>query len=181
MFLKYQLPSPIFPMMADFSSLEGIKGLFMLLYGKYPSAAVKQYASNIITFDSQIKLFNLPLPSIYEFVFNNFTSNLGVAKAYNSIRTELNTFCYNQFTKFPNLFKTCNIIPTCFDEWTNIYVSDIKDFHTAGKVSSSLGIPIFRLTSQSKYKMPDGTDINLPVTNYRLALENINTFVSKLC
>jgi chromosome partitioning protein len=27
----------IIPVMADYSSLEGIKGIFMLLYGEYPS------------------------------------------------------------------------------------------------------------------------------------------------
>lgn len=170
----------VIPMMADFSSLEGIKGLFMLLYGQYPSAAVTQYASNIITFDSQVKSFNLSLPFIYEFVFNNFTSNLGVAKAYNSIRTDLIDFCYKQFKKFPQLFADCSSPPTSFDEWITYYISDIKDFHTAGKVSSSLGIPMFRLPNQSKYTMPDGTDVNLPVSNYPRALENINTFVNKL-
>lgn len=170
----------VIPMMADFSSLEGLKGLFMLLYGKYPSAAVKQYARNRITFDSQVKSFNLPLPFIYEFAFNNFTSNHGVATAYNSIRTELIDFCYKQFIQYPDLFADCSSTPTSFDEWADFYVSDIKDFHTAGKVSSSLGIPMFRLSNQSKYKMPDGTVVNLPVSNYPRALENIIMFVNKL-
>ena len=170
----------VIPMMADFSSLEGLKGLFMLLYGKYPSAAVRQYARNRITFDSQAKSFGLQLPFIYEFVFNNFTSNSGVATAYDSIRTELLDFCYKQFTNYRGLFAVCSSTPTSFDEWASFYVSDIKDFHTAGKVSSSLGIPMFRLPNQSKYTMPDGTAVNLPVRNYPQALENINTFVNKI-
>lgn len=58
----------VVPMMADFSSLEGIKSLFMLLFGKYPSAALKQYADGIITFNNQVEHFQLKLPVIYEFV-----------------------------------------------------------------------------------------------------------------
>jgi hypothetical protein len=59
-------------------------------------------------------------------------------------------------------------------------MSGIKDFHTSGKVSSSLGIPMFLLPSQSKYTMPDGSDVKLPISNYSSALENIELFVNKL-
>lgn len=45
----------IIPMMADFTSLEGIKGILMLLYEEYPSESLKKYASNIITFNKQVK------------------------------------------------------------------------------------------------------------------------------
>jgi cellulose biosynthesis protein BcsQ len=170
----------VIPMMADFSSLEGIKGIFMLLFGKYPSAALKQYAEDIITFNKQVSSFNIKLPVIYEFVFNNYTSNLGVAAAFASIRTELINFCYEQFKSFPNLFATCSTNPTCVNEWHEWYVSDIKDFHTSGKVSSSLGIPMFLLPNQSKYIMPDGSDVKLPSSNYEQALEDIHSFVKKL-
>ena len=118
---------------------------------------------------------------MHEFVFNNFTSsNVGVAKAF-SIKNELINFCYKQFENSPHLFAVCKSTPTSLDEWVKYYVSDVKDFHTAGKVSSSLGIPMFRLPNQSKYKMPDGSDVNLPASNYPDALKNINTFVNKLC
>lgn len=63
----------IIPMMADFSSIEGIKGILMMLYGKYPSVALKKYAENVITFNKQIISFNLKLPVIDKFVFNNYT------------------------------------------------------------------------------------------------------------
>ncbi|QLE59939.1 ParA family protein [Nostoc sp. TCL26-01] len=170
----------VIPMMADFSSLEGIKSLFMLLYGQYQSAALKQYADDIITFNKQIDSFNLELPKIYEFVFNNYTIKDGVATAFDSIRTELIEFCYDQFRKFPKLFAPCQKEPTSMTEWENFYVSNIKDFHTSGKVSSSLGIPMFSLPNQSKYKMPDGTEVNLPSGNYEKALEDIEYFVNKI-
>ncbi|MUG92817.1 AAA family ATPase [Scytonema sp. UIC 10036] len=170
----------VIPMMADYSSLEGIKSLFTLLYGKYPSAALKQYADDIITFNKQVNGFNLHLPKIYEFVFNNYTIKDGVATAFDSIRTELIQFCYDQFNNFPQLFQPCTVTPTSVTEWENFYVSDIKDFHTSGKVSSSLGIPMFILPNQTKYEMPDGTEVKLPSANYEKALEDIKNFVNKI-
>nr|WP_293125507.1 ParA family protein [Okeania sp. SIO1I7] len=82
----------IIPMMADFTSLEGIKGILMLLYEQYPSESLKKYASNIITFNKQVQRFELTLPKIKQFVFNNYTSNKGIANAYNSIKQELINF-----------------------------------------------------------------------------------------
>ncbi|MBD2179816.1 ParA family protein [Planktothrix sp. FACHB-1355] len=170
----------VIPMMADFSSLEGIKGLFMLLFGKYPSAALKKYADDVITFNKQVDSFNLQLPVIWEFVFNNYTIKHGVAAAFESIKTELNTFCYEQFQQFPLLFAKCDPSPTCITEWEKCYVSGIKDFHTSGKVSSSLGIPMFLLPNQSKYAMPNGRNVKLPTSNYEQALQEIEKFVDKL-
>ncbi|MDZ7960076.1 MAG: ParA family protein [Aulosira sp. DedQUE10] len=170
----------VIPMMADFSSLEGIKSLFMLLFGKYPSAALKQYADGIVTFNNQVEHFKLELPLIYEFVFNNYTIKDGVATAFDSIRTELIDFCYTQFKKFPSLFAPCMNNPTSRQEWEGYYISGIKDFHTSGKVSSSLGIPMFQLPHQSKYTMPDGSEVKLPISNYSQALENIELFVNKI-
>jgi hypothetical protein len=170
----------VVPMMADFSSVEGIKGIFMLLFGEYPSAALKKYAEDVITFSKQIDHFNLELPVLWEFAVNNFTVNLGVAKAYDSIRTELIDFCYKQYQKYPERFASTNEPINYRDEWESLYVSDIKDFHTAGKVSASLGIPLFKLPRRSKYKMPDGSEVEVIKARYEAALENIESFVAKL-
>jgi cellulose biosynthesis protein BcsQ len=169
----------IIPMMADFSSLEGIKSLFSLVYGQYSSAAEKQYADDIITFTKQINTFNLTLPKMYEFVFNNYTINDGVATAFDSIKTELIDFCYEQFTKFPSLFSPCTNNPSSISEWESYYVSGVKDFHTSGKVSSSLGIPMFMLPNQTKYYMPDSREVMLPISNYSKALNDVKKFVGR--
>ncbi len=169
----------VVPMMADFSSVEGIKGVFMLLFGKYPSAALKKYAEDVITFNTQIERFNLQLPVLWEFAFNNYTVNLGVAKAYDSLRTELISFCYKQYKTFPSLFASTDKTISSQDEWEATYVSDIKDFHTAGKVSASLGIPLFKLPRRSKYTMPDGSEVEVVKARYETALENIELFATK--
>jgi chromosome partitioning protein len=94
----------IIPVMADYSSLEGIKGIFMLLYGEYPSEANKKYAEDIITFPGLAKLHNIKLPKIYEVVFNNYTANRGVATAYEALRGALIDYAYQQYYLFPSLF-----------------------------------------------------------------------------
>ena len=170
----------IVPMMADYSSLEGIKGILMLLYGEYPSAAHKKYAEDIVTFTSKINEFNLKLPLLYAFVFNNFTSNLGVAKAFDSVRGELIEFCYEQWNKNNGIFANYQGSIKSKDDYESAYVSNIKDFHTAGKVSASLGIPLHRLPNSSTYEMPDGENVQLPTRNYEESLEHIESFVNKI-
>ncbi len=170
----------IVPMMADFTSVEGIKGIFVMLYGQYPSPALQKYAQNVVTFAKQVNSFGLDLPTIYELVFNNYTSNLGVAKAYDSLKAELVDFSYDQFSKLPQYFAPSSPVPRTLQEWTRTYVSDVKDFHTAGKVSATLGIPLEQLPLRSSYRMPDGDTVNLPPSNYTQAVQDIRDFVSKI-
>jgi len=170
----------IVPMMADFSSLEGIKSILMLLYGEYPTAALKTYADDFITFNGQVTQFKLKLPLLYEFVFNNFTSNAGVALAFDSVRNELVSFCYTQYLQYPHLFFPSSIPISSLDDLENIYVSNTKDFHTSAKVSASLGIPVHRLPNRTKYTMPDNTEITLPTGNYSESLKDIQKFVDRI-
>lgn len=172
--------SLIVPMMADFSSLEGIKGILMLLYGKYPSAAAQRYASTVITFNSQIQRFGLQLPQIYELPFNNFTVNSGVATAYDSVRRELIDYAWQQYQADSSIFAAPTTPPTTLAAWESLYTSNVKDFHTAGKVSASLGIPLHRLPSQSSYDMPNGQPVGLPAKNYEESLQHLRVFVQKL-
>lgn len=170
----------IIPMMADFSSLEGIKGILMLLYGRYPSAAVKNYASKVVTFNRQIQQFKLSLPKIFELPFNNFTTNLGVATAFDSVREELINFVWDQYKTDPNIFWPTTTPLTSPKDLEDFFVSNVKDFHTAGKVSASLGIPLHRLPDHNNYIMPNGETVKIPGRNYKESLSHLQSFVEKL-
>ncbi|MFP2903512.1 ParA family protein [Pyxidicoccus sp. 3LFB2] len=170
----------VIPMMADFTSIEGIKGIFAMLYGKYPSQAMQKYAENVITFTKQVDNFKLTLPKIFEFAFNNYTVKAGIATAFQALRSELADFCYEQFVNFPDLFATTDSPVTDLSHWSDVFVSDVKDFHTAGKVSATLGIPLHLLPQRQNYTMPDGTAVNVPPDNYRQAVADIHKFVSKI-
>lgn len=169
----------ITPMMADYSSLDGIRGLLMLLYGKYPSAALKKYYENRVTFNQKIEELKLPLPKMYQFVFNNFTTNLGVAAAYGSVRDELIKFCKEQFDGFPDLFAKTNSSINDSSDWSKQYLSNVKDFHSAGKVSAALGIPVHKLEIR-KYDMPDGKTVQLSEEQCQKACEQLHSFVDTI-
>ncbi|MFV8865521.1 ParA family protein [Serratia fonticola] len=169
----------IVPMMADYSSLEGMKGIMMLLYGHYPSAAAQNYAQKFVTFHSQAASNNLPLPKLDRFIFNNYTSNLGVATAYDSIKSSLCSFAFQQYVNFPDLFTPRNRQITNQLIWEDEFLSEVKDFHTSGKVSASLGIPLFKLPAQTHYEMPNGEIINVVRERYREAREHVDELVSK--
>lgn len=170
----------IIPMMADYSSIEGIKGIMTLLYDEYPTSALKTYAENIMTFNKQLAAFNLKLPVIDRFVFNNYTSNLGIANAFLSVKNDLVSFCVEQYKQFPKYFAQKQL--ENINEWENAYISDVKDFHSAGKVSATLGIPIVELYKQSKYFMPDSTEVIISASskNYVESVEAINNLVDKI-
>lgn len=167
----------VVPMMADYSSLEGMKGIMMLLYGHYPSSAAQTYAEKFVTFHSQVVNNNLTLPKLDRFVFNNFTSNLGVARAYDSIKESLCAFAFTQYQNFPELFTERYREINNLNEWEAAYLSEVKDFHTSGKVSASLGIPLFKLPAQTHYEMPNGEIINVVRERYREAREHVNALV----
>lgn len=170
----------VIPMMADFSSLEGIKGILMLLYGKYPSAAVRTYANKVVTFTRQVQSFQLTLPRIFELPFNNYTVNAGVATAFDAMREELVDFAYQQYVADPAIFYPTRTAVRDKAHFESLYISNVKDFHTAGKVSASLGIPIHRLPNQTNYVMPNGENVNIPSKNYSASLSHVHDFVAKL-
>lgn len=170
----------IIPMMPDFSSLEGIKGILMLLYGKYPSAAVRNYANKVVTFTRQIQNFQLDLPKIFELPFNNFTVNAGVATAFDAVREELVDYVYQQYVADPKIFWPITGSVGSKANFENLYISNVKDFHTAGKVSASLGIPMHRLPNHTNYVMPNGDNVNIPTKNYSVSLNHVHEFVGKL-
>jgi len=170
----------IIPMMADYSSLEGLKGIMTLLYGKYPTSASQKYADKFMTFSNQVESHDLQLPKLWEFVFNNFTSNQGVAKAYDSLKSELSDFCYQQYIDSKELFASAGKELTSRAEWEDYYLSLIKDFHTSGKVSASLGIPLHKLPAKEKYKMPNGDMVVVTKHRYEEARGHIEALASRI-
>lgn len=91
------------------------------------------------------------------------------------------TFCYDQYKKFPEYFDNQDNLLDDVTIWQNDYVTDVKDFHSSGKVSASLGIPLHQLpTKGPTFKMPDGKEITLAKNIYQEAINNVTDLVSKL-
>lgn len=170
----------VVPMMADYSSLEGLKGIMTLLYGKYPSSASQKYADKFLTFHQQIENYKQELPKFDEFIFNNYTTNQGVATAYDAIKNSLCNFCYEQYESSPELFSENKGVISSKSEWEGCFLSNIKDFHTSGKVSASLGIPLHKLIQKEKYIMPNGETVIVTKDRYKEARDQVSKFVSRI-
>ncbi|WP_320151108.1 ParA family protein [uncultured Tolumonas sp.] len=170
----------IIPMMADYSSLEGLKGIMTLLFGKYPTAASKNYADKFMTFANQVETHGLKLPKLWEFIFNNFTSNQGVAAAYEALKLELADFCYQQYIESPELFAYTGSKLDSREDWEDYYLSLVKDFHTSGKVSASLGIPLYKLEEKEKYTMPNGEIVTVTRERYKEARKHVSSLVERI-
>lgn len=168
----------IIPMMADYSSLEGLKGIMTLLYAHYPTAAAQTYAEKFVTFHSKVAENGLPLPTMDRFIFNNYTTNNGVATAYDAIKSALCDFAYEQYVNYPALFSVPPMPVNNVREWKECFLSEVKDFHTSGKVSATLGIPLLNLTAQTYYNMPNGEEVQVVRARYEEAREHINELVN---
>jgi cellulose biosynthesis protein BcsQ len=169
----------IIPTNADPSSQEGIRNILIMLYGKYPTAAIRNYAQNRLTFKRQIDNFNMSLPLIYEFVFNNYTKNLGAAYAFEAIKDELTNYCYAQFQSDSSIFFNQKLQTNSLENWKNSYFSDIKDFHTAGRISVTRGIPLHHLSPQT-YRMPNGNTVQLQKHQYEHAVKELKRLAGRL-
>lgn len=115
------------------------------------------------------------------FLTINYTSHKGVAKAYKYIRQELINFCYKQYQNFPKYFTRNDNSLDSLITWQNAYFTNVKDFHSSGKVSASIGTPLHQLPDQGQnFKMLDGQEITLAKHRYKEAVENVKYLVSKL-
>ncbi|MBA3923421.1 MAG: hypothetical protein H0X31_17695 [Nostocaceae cyanobacterium] len=101
----------------------------------------QEYAEKVLTFNKKVKEFDLKLPCIHACALNNYTIREGVVKAFNAIKIDIIDFSYKQYSSFPSRF-TLSGIDFNIEDWSGYYVSDIKDWHTSGKVSSTFGIPM---------------------------------------
>lgn len=167
----------IIPMMADYSSLEGLKGIMTLLYAHYPTAAAQTYAEKFVTFHSKVAENDLPLPTMDRFIFNNYTTNNGVATAYDAIKSALCEFAYEQFVNYPDLFTPPTVPIHNVRHWKRHFLSEVKDFHTSGKVSATLGIPLLNLPAQTYYTMPTGEEVQVVRARYEEARQHIDELV----
>lgn len=80
---------------------------------------------------------------------------------------------------FPDLFTPRSRTITDQQIWQEEFLSEVKDFHTSGKVSASLGIRLFKLPAQTHYDMPNGETINVVRERYSEAREHVDELVGK--
>jgi len=139
--------SLIIPFSADGSSKRAVRTVLALLYGvrRGPGAQQSQY----FLLSEQ---FRLPVPRIYCYVGNRLTQYVKSAKAFQTVVTEIGDEIWKVWLANPNVFHihpSGSGSPRNRKAFNSMFQFEIVDANTASVVSSSLGIPIVRLTAGS--------------------------------
>ncbi|MBF0758962.1 ParA family protein [Ligilactobacillus murinus] len=122
----------ILPVMADDSSRRAIQNAFSLIYGlKLPSEIYAKYA-----FAEKLLAAKRELPKVHLILKNRLTQYMGPASAYATVLKAIDSELSELIVKHPNYFT--------FDTISE-GILDIRDFQTAGVVSSARGCPFSKM------------------------------------
>lgn len=135
----------IIPFSADGSSKRAVRAVLALLYGvsRSPGSQQSQFFLNS-------KQFRLSIPKIYCYAGNRLTQYIKSAKAFRTVVHEIGDEIWAVWQSNPNEFHihpTGSGSPSGRTAFNQMFQFEIVDANTASVVSSSLGIPIVRLTA----------------------------------
>ena len=135
----------IIPFSADGSSKRAVRAVLALLYGmtRVPGSLQSEFYINSLQ-------FRLPIPKIYCYIGNRLTQYISSAKAFRTVVNEIGNEIWSVWKSNPNVFyihPSGAPIPSGRSTFTRMFQFEIVDANTASVVSSSLGIPINRLTA----------------------------------
>jgi chromosome partitioning protein len=135
----------IIPFSADGSSKRAVRAVLSLLYG-VPRAQGAQQSQFYINSQQ----FRLTIPEIYCYVGNRLTQYIRSARAFRTVVQEIGDEIWGVWQRNPNVFHVHPAgsgAPRNRAAFNEMFQFEIVDANTASVVSSSLGIPIVRLTA----------------------------------
>ena len=138
----------IIPFSADGSSRRAVRSVLALVYGvtRRPGAQQSDY---YLRSDE----YRLPLPQIYCYVGNRLTQYIKSAKAFRAIVSAIGDEIWAVWQDNPNIFyvhPNGSPPPRSRRDFEGMFQFEIPDANTASVVSSSLGIPIVKLSAGIK-------------------------------
>lgn len=135
----------IIPFSADGSSKRAVRAVLALLYG-----ITRSRGSQLSQFYLNSQQFRLQIPKIYCYAGNRLTQYIKSASAFRTVVHEIGEEIWSVWQSNPNVFyihPTGSGSPSGRSAFTKMFQFEIVDANTASVVSSSLGIPIVRLTA----------------------------------
>ena len=135
----------IIPFSADGSSKRAVRAVLALIYGITRTAGSQQSQFYLNSLQ-----FRLPIPKIYCYAGNRLTQYIRSATAFRTVVHEIGNEIWAVWQTNPNVFHihpTGSGSPSGRPAFNRMFQFEIVDANTASVVSSSLGIPIVRLTS----------------------------------
>lgn len=128
----------ITPVNADDSSRVAANAMFILLHGQVPPHPI--YGA--WTFAAQALAHGLQIPQIHVVVGNRLTQYSGAAKAFQALSDATADTLYRAYLNHPNYFVSRPVLPGNLSEFRSSFSVSLRDFNTAGVVSSHLGRPL---------------------------------------
>ena len=141
----------VIPVNADDSSRAGVRALCSLVYGANPGHVLWDRWS----FARQANLNGVRLPVISLLLANRCTNYSGTSSnAFYILGRDVVLALYEEYRSRPDIFNPCfhaQIAQEPSDEakrdkFAQLYVEDVRDFHTAGQVAAARGQPLTTLT-----------------------------------
>lgn len=135
----------IIPFSADGSSKRAVRAVLALLYGETRSPGSQQSE-----FFNNSKRYRMSIPEIYCYIGNRLTQYKISAKAFRTVVNEIGNEIWAVWKTSSNAFHvhpSGATIPARRSDFVTMFQFEIVDANTASVVSSSLGIPINRLTA----------------------------------
>lgn len=166
----------IIPFSADGSSRRSVRAVLALLYGVTRTAGTQQSQFYI---NSQ--QFRLPIPKIYCYVGNRLTQYVKSAQAFRTVVHEIGDKIWSVWQRNLNVFYVHPMgagSPRNRTRFEAMFQFEIVDANTASVVSSSLGIPICRLTA-AKYNVA-GLQITVNQSQLNNQQPNIQQLVTAI-
>lgn len=137
----------IVPFTADGSSKRAVRALLALIYGVQRNAGALQSQFHLYS-----KQWRMTVPGIYSYVGNRLTQNLGAANAFRTVVNEIGAEIFKVWQANPNQFvvhPNGSPPPRSMADFKKMFRAEINDANTSSVVSSTLGIPLRKLSAGS--------------------------------
>ena len=161
------------PINADDSSIFAISGLFDLVFGFSGEHPV--YGK--YTFARRVKDNKMNAPKIYLLLGNRFTQKVGAAHAFKALSKEATRKMYEVYKSNPVWFRDPSIKINDRDGFEKEFSIELRDFNSAGVISSNKGIPLIKMTAVHEVY---GEDIQVSKEQREKCSRVIEEIVSRL-
>jgi len=162
------------PVNADDSSRTASNAMAILLHGTTPPHPI--YGA--WTFATRASLANLPIPKIHLLIGNRLTQFDGAATAFNALSDASATALYNIYQQNPTYFSHPTTPIQNIDDFKANYSVLLRDFNTAGVVTSHLGTRLSLM--RGNYYQVHGQRVQLNRDRIRECLDAVDAVITRI-
>jgi cellulose biosynthesis protein BcsQ len=163
------------PVNADDSSRVAVKALFALIHGTIPPHTF----FGGYTFAAKIASRGMPMPEVHLAIGNRFTQFKGAAAAYAAFSDATADQLYAEYSADVKRFSYRKKMPVSKNQFIAQYVSELRDFNTAGVVAAHLGTPLSKMR-QDYYPVHNDPDVKVNKSQLVAGLAAVDGVVASI-